>query len=79
MNTIAETWVTFEKLVLPKNASIIQRQEMQKAFYAGAHGMLMMTCNLGEKSISENAGVAIIESWHDECRRFALEIIQRNT
>ena len=37
---MAEQWDTFARAVLPKDASAVQRQEMRRAFYAGAQGIL---------------------------------------
>lgn len=33
---IQEEWAAFERKVLPVNCSAVQRQEMRRAFYAGA-------------------------------------------
>lgn len=33
---IREEWAAFERKVLPANCSAVQRQEMRRAFYAGA-------------------------------------------
>lgn len=37
---MAEQWDTFSRAVLPRDCSPIQRQEMRRAFYAGAQGIL---------------------------------------
>lgn len=37
---MAEQWDQFARAVLPKNVSLIQRQEMRRAFYAGAESIL---------------------------------------
>jgi len=37
---MAEQWDTFARAVLPKDCPPIQRQEMRRAFYAGAQGIL---------------------------------------
>lgn len=76
MNTIAEQWALFESGVLPRGCPPVQRQEMRRAFYAGAEAMLRLGYSVGDKSISENAGVAMFEGWHDECRRFAQQVAQ---
>jgi hypothetical protein len=36
MNTLQSKWASFERDVVPKGASAIQRTEMRRAFYAGA-------------------------------------------
>ena len=33
---MGQAWASFEKAVLPRNCSDVQRQEMRRAFYAGA-------------------------------------------
>jgi hypothetical protein len=37
---MAEQWDSFARAVLPKDAPSVQRQEMRRAFYAGAQGIL---------------------------------------
>jgi hypothetical protein len=37
---MAEQWDQFARAVLPRDASPIQKQEMRRAFYAGAQGIL---------------------------------------
>ena len=74
MNTIAEQWGLFEKAVIPIDAPAIQRQEMRRAFYGGAAALLRLQWVVGDGAIGEDAGVAIIEGWHDECLRFAEDV-----
>lgn len=33
---VAESWASFEREILPRDCSAVQRQEMRRAFYAGA-------------------------------------------
>lgn len=75
MNTIAEQWELLERAVMLKDAPPVQRQEMRRAFYSGAGAILHMQWSIsGDKSISEDAAVAIMEGWHDECQRFAQQV-----
>lgn len=74
MNTIAQQWALFSAAVMPKDAHPVLRQEMRRAFYAGAEAVLRLQFAVGDKAVSEDAGVAIIEGWHDECRRFAQQV-----
>jgi len=74
MNTIQEQWSTFEKLVIPKIAPAIQRQEMRRAFYAGAEAMMRIQWNIGDKSISVDAGVAILEGCREEMKIFSKQV-----
>jgi len=74
MNTVAEQWALFSSAVMPKDAPSVQRQEMRRAFYSGAEAVLRLQYAIGDKAVSEDAAVAIIEGWHDECRRFAQQV-----
>lgn len=74
MNTVQEQWQTFEALVMPANAPPIQRQEMRRAFYAGAEAMMRVQWNIGGEEISEDAGVQILEGCRDELQRFAQQV-----
>jgi hypothetical protein len=72
MRTIQAQWIDYRKEVVPVTASAEQIQETRRAFYAGAHAILTMQFAVsgGEEEVSEDAGVALIESWHQECRDF---------
>lgn len=74
MNTIADQWATFAAMVVPKGATAVQRQEMRRAFYAGAEAMLRLQWIAGDIRVTENGAIAMIEGWHDECRRFAQQV-----
>ena len=74
MNTVKEQWDSFRTLVIPTNAPEIQVTEMRRAFYAGVEAMLRIQWEVGDDAVSEDAGVAILEGIHDECRRFAAEV-----
>lgn len=74
MRTLASAWDTFHAAVLPPGAGPIQRQEMRRAFYAGAQAALLATVDISEPEVSEDAGVAALEALHDECRQFAKAI-----
>lgn len=78
MNTIEKEWMQYEALVIPKDAGSIQRQETRRAFYAGAQALLEMTNSLGEETVSEDAAVAILQGWHEECQLFTMEIVKGN-
>lgn len=73
MRTIADQWVDFERLVLV-NAGKVQRSEMRRAFYAGAQAVLRVTLDIAAADSSDDAGAAMLEGLHDECRRFGGEI-----
>jgi hypothetical protein len=71
LNTIQEQWEQFSTLVIPKNAPDIQKQEMRRAFYAGVQATLRIQFEIGNSSITEVAGVAMLEGLHEECQLFA--------
>jgi len=74
MNTIQEQWKQFSALVIQNDAPEIQKQEMKLAFYGGAEAVLRLQLNITDPSVSDDAGVQMLEGIHDECRRFAAEI-----
>jgi hypothetical protein len=76
MNTIQEQWSSFAALVVPKDAPAVQVTEMRRAFYAGAEAMMRINCAIGERRISEEAGMQILDGCMDEMKRFALQIAQ---
>ena len=76
MNTIAAHWKSFEAGVVPADACDVQRQETRRAFYAGAHAMLCTVQSLGADTVSEDAGVAILEGLVAESGLFAAEVAQ---
>lgn len=71
MNTITEQWALFESSVMPKDAPPIQRQEMRRAFYSGAEAMLRIQHAIASGTVSEDAGVAILQGLHEELHGFA--------
>lgn len=75
--TIAQMWISFSKSVVPPNASIIQRTEMKKAFYAGATSLLSAMKGMDE-SLSEDEGAQILESYESELVGFLQEAAGRN-
>ena len=74
MNTINDECERFLDTVLPSGCSIIQRIEMQKAFYCGAETMRRLMCDLlGDENLSEEAGIALINGWSEEFQIFLQE------
>lgn len=67
---IASEWNNFEKAVIPSNAPLVQRKEMRRAFYAGAWAILQAAKELGDDSISEEAGVVALEAMEVEFVEF---------
>jgi hypothetical protein len=76
MNTILEQWESFSAMALPLDAPPIQRQEMRRAFYAGAEAMARIQFSVGDRAMSEDAGVQVLEGCHDELRGFARRVVE---
>lgn len=70
---LAREWASFAKAVLdPINAGATQRQEMRRAFYAGAATMFDTITNLaGPTDEDDDVGAARVEQVHQELRRYA--------
>lgn len=77
MRTIQKHWEGYKNLVLPPHASDIQIEECRRAFYAGAISCLNVMDSVGDESISENAGVEIIEGLHQELESFASDLVNQ--
>lgn len=68
IQTINESWKSYESMVLPKEAGEIQRREMKRAFFAG-FGYAMDT--LLELSVfDEDDGVERLKRFTAEIRGF---------
>lgn len=67
---MAKSWESFVRAVMPRNAPAVQRQEMRRAFYAGAWAMLCAFREIGEDSVSEDEGVAVMERLKTEVETF---------
>jgi hypothetical protein len=71
--TIQEQWDMFQKIVMHKDAPQDQRREMKLAFYAGCEAMLRLQFEIGDRNLSDEAGVAVMAGWHDEVERYSEE------
>lgn len=67
-NTIVEGWRSYERKVLPLDAPDTQRREVRLGFYAGASWMLAVYVKIAQ--MTDDAGVAVIESLHAEATEF---------
>jgi len=65
---IAQHWQSFSDEIGLEAAHLVQRQEMKRAFYAGALGLLDIV--MAELQ-TDTFGTAMIERLHDEIRDFA--------
>jgi hypothetical protein len=71
MKTIQSGFESFRKVAIPAQASMVQQQEMQMAFYAGSTHIIKTMISLGEPNISEDAGVMILENLRLEAIAYA--------
>lgn len=70
-NLIASKWDQFDALVMPPGAPDRQRQEMKKAFYAGAEAMFRIQYGIGDPGVTEDEGCAVLDSITTEMLEFA--------
>lgn len=75
MRTIATEWASFEGKVIPWDAGSTQRQEMRRAFYAGAQAMLGIVHEIGSDDVSEDAGIAVLKGLADEGELFVQDVL----
>lgn len=72
---IEREWLSFAERVLPANAPAIQRQEMRRAFFAGAGRLFESLTNaVGTDDVSEDAGMDIMQGVEDEIRAFLRDV-----
>ncbi len=70
VNPVMDGWESFAAAVLPPNASEVQVTEMRRAFFGGAWFMLTTFQAIGEDSVSEDEGVAVLELAKAEMEEF---------
>lgn len=68
--TVQQQWEEFSAHVMPQGASYTQRSEMKKAFFAGFFSALTTCMQLGEESVSLDAGAFNLEMLRNECETF---------
>lgn len=69
---VAEQWDQFARAVLPRDTPAVQRQEMRRAFYAGAQGVLFkVVAAFAPESEPTEADLKIMEDVHRELSDFA--------
>lgn len=76
MNTIQELWDSFNMLVVPTDASNVQRQEMRRSFYAGVEAMCRIQFSITAPEVSEDEAVKILSAVNDELNSFAQKVQQ---
>ena len=69
---MAEQWNEFSRAVMPPDASPIQKREMRRAFYAGAHAILIRVMDfLSPGDDPTEADLQIMADVELELRSFA--------
>lgn len=77
MRTIQASCETYLGLVyLGKELPPAQLREVRHAFYAGAEALFKVLDDIGEDSVSEDAGVAILTGLRDEIHRYAEQVLR---
>lgn len=64
--TLESSWESYEAAVVPPNAGSGQRRDLQMSFYAGAASVLATLAEIGDDSVTEDAGVAMLRSLASE-------------
>jgi hypothetical protein len=68
---IQEQWNGFARAVLPSDASAVQRTEMRRAFYGGAHALLCLVMNsLAPEAEPTPEDLRFIADLHQELEDF---------
>jgi hypothetical protein len=74
LETVAESWATYQAKVLPPTAGPVQINETRRAFYAGVYFCLMnLAYNIGDDSTDEEQGIVELEKLKAECEAFAAD------
>lgn len=78
MNTIQDGWKKYLKLCVPPAASQGQIDATETAFYAGAIQVLGIVTQIGHSSVSETAGVSMLEMLNEEQKLFIEKMKEEN-
>ena len=73
--SIRSQWDRFERDVMPDKAGPVQRQEMRRAFYAGASIMLKLT-HKAAIEMDEVAATNYLEELDEELKEFLTDMIE---
>lgn len=73
----ASAWESFERAAVPANASVTQRQDMRRAFYAGALATLNeIMRRTDDNDEPSDADVAALEAYYDELMQFGRDVAE---
>lgn len=72
---MAEQWDSFARQIIPPGAPAVQRQEMRRAFYAGAQAILYgILTNLAPEHDPTPEDLQALENVAEELRAFAKHV-----
>ena len=71
---IEAAWAAYRRLVLPKDAGVIQVEECRRAFYAGAYTVFTAFHEIGEPEIPEDEGIVRMTEMGVELREWQDEV-----
>jgi hypothetical protein len=74
LKNLLNEWEGFEKNVVPRNAPSVQRQEMRRAFYAGASAMFGLITNLDVENLGEKESAKVLDNLQSELQRFFSQV-----
>lgn len=75
LNTVAQQYESLLKAAMPPGASEVQLRESKRMFFAGAGAVLnMMIHTIAAPTMSETAGVQMIDGLHKEVAAFMREV-----
>lgn len=75
LKSVEQEWQDFAARVIPQlKPGQVQFDEMKKAFFAGVFALQSALVEIGQTHVSEDEGVAYLESIRIECTRFAASL-----
>lgn len=72
---IATAWRRYLTRVIPRSAPPTQITESRRSFYAGAYSLLVLLREVNDE-MTDDAGVALLQSVDDELRAFAIRVAE---
>ena len=75
LKLIDQAWRSYSEVVIPAHAGAVQRQEMRRAFYAGATtllGSIMVVLDPGDEPTE--ADLQKMQGIHDELEQFTADL-----
>jgi hypothetical protein len=73
---IARAYMIYAERVLPQHAGKVQKQETRRAFYAGAHAMLLaLLNNVSNEEHETNADAALLPDLQAEINKHVADVL----